>query len=117
MFPKKIDINTLYSPAYSSLDQIESPISQSKVIHANFIENSKDPEENIHMPLVLLPKTSFKTVWDNLASDILRSIHSEYSFAKKSELDFKSKKQNMNTVSQVLKEKMATETFSFKSNL
>ena len=48
-------------------------------------------EKNLKMPLIFLPKTSNTNLWNNIAVDILRSIHSEYTFAKKSDFSFKKK--------------------------
>ena len=47
---------------------------------------------DLKMPLIFLPKNSDNDLWKNIASDILRSIHSEYSFAKKSDFGVKKQK-------------------------
>lgn len=102
--------------AYSSYDQLESPISQSKTIQASFtFKETPDPviENELKMPLVFLPQSSPNNIWNNIASDILRSIHSEYSFAKKSELKFEKKTKNLQCEKTL--EKFTTEPSSYKS--
>lgn len=106
--------------AYSSYEQIESPISQSKTIQASFtFKETPDfviqQENELKMPLVFFPQSSQKNIWTNIASDILRSIHSEYSFAKKSELKFEKKTKNVHIEKKM--EKFTTEPSSYKSKL
>ena len=89
---------TIHSPETSPFDsfhRLDSPNSNAKFFTQPSSEIKDDvqttpiDEENLKMPLVFLPKTTNRDPWNNIASDILRSIHSEYSFAKKSNFGFK----------------------------
>ncbi len=80
---------------FDSFHHLDSPNSNVKFFHQPSSEIKEDvqpspiDEENLKMPLVFLPKSTNKNLWNKIASDILRSIHSEYSFAKRSDFGFK----------------------------
>ena len=83
-------------------------------------DKKSEYEEKLKMPLIFFPKQSFnENLWNGIATDILRSIHAEHSFAKTS--DFGLKKQNLIKFSQVT-DKITTESkkiqfFSPKNNI
>ena len=93
----KTQINGDSSPQnspYSSLHNLDSPNYHLKINQQAFdFAPQKVIIDDLKMPLVFLPKSNNNDLWNNIASDILRSIHSEYSFAKKSDFGFKKKEE------------------------
>ena len=83
-------------------------------------DKKSEYEEKLKMPLIFFPKKSFnENLWNGIATDILRSIHSEHSFAKNS--DFGLKKKNLIKFSQatdkITTESTKTQLFSPKNNI
>ena len=102
----KLQIRTTFIPSSNvspneTVIQDLSPLS-SVAKTSNGMLNFKEqvtaikPQENLEMPLIFLPKSPDNNPWNSIASDILRSIHSEYSFAKKSDFGFKTKQPKRN---------------------
>lgn len=58
-----------------------------------FLQNSNQiANPSLSLPLVFFPPSRHKNLWNEIAYTILRSIHSEDSFAKTSQLNFRRKK-------------------------
>ena len=73
-------------------------------------KNSEEFFDDLKMPLIFFPKhdnhdydnnNKNNNMWNNIATDILRSIHSEHSFAKKSNFGFKQEKSKISSFEKV----------------
>lgn len=91
---QKFKMGSLESSNESSRT-LNTPLpTQIKLNPSNNVFIFKEPSplpENFGMPLIILPNSNSQAPWRHIASDILRSIHSEYSFAKKTDFSFKKK--------------------------